>query len=261
MGCQSIVKIGDNLTFSITTHDPDTGVLTDADSAPIYRVYEDETGTPVLTGTMSKLDDAGTTGFYTELIACTAANGFEHGKSYTIYISATVDSDTGGICYAFKAITPGEDEWAYGTRTLTYVTTTVAAPTASNITVIRGDTWSISITGLGDMTGYTSIDLIVKDDPADLDDDAILWIRKNASGIGDGLLRINGVVGGLASNGSIAVDDLAAGDITITLQAVSSAAIVDSSYHHHIQKITSGVVLTQARGTFRVTEDIARAIS
>ena len=50
----------------------------------------------------AKLDDAATTGFYTETIACTAANGFEVGKTYTIYIEATVDSDKGGICYSFK---------------------------------------------------------------------------------------------------------------------------------------------------------------
>lgn len=103
MGCPSEVYIGDNLVFSICTHDPDTGHLTDADAAPIYRIYEEETAAAILTGTMTKLDDANTTGFYTELIACTAANGFEAGKSYTVYIEATVDSDTGGICYGFRA--------------------------------------------------------------------------------------------------------------------------------------------------------------
>lgn len=110
MGCPSEVEIGDNLVFSITTHDPDTGVLTDADSAPAYRVYEDEdtgTGTAgaglLFSGTMSKLDDANTTGFYTESIACTSGNGFENGRTYTIYIEATVDSDKGGICFGFKA--------------------------------------------------------------------------------------------------------------------------------------------------------------
>jgi hypothetical protein len=102
MGCQSSVIVGENLVFSICTHDPDTGVLTDADAAPTYRIYEEETSAAILTGTMTKLDDANTTGFYTELIACTTANGFEYRKSYTVYIEATVDSDTGGICYAFK---------------------------------------------------------------------------------------------------------------------------------------------------------------
>ena len=110
MGCPSSVEIGDNLVFSICTHDPDTGVLTDADSAPAYRVYEDETATAILTGTMATLDAGNTDGFYTELIACTTANGFEDGKTYTIYISATVDSDTGGICYGFKAYSNDADK-------------------------------------------------------------------------------------------------------------------------------------------------------
>jgi len=103
MGCPTEVEIGDNLVFSVTTHDPDTGVLTDADSVPTYRIYEDETDPPILTGSMAKLDDDDTTGFYTESIACTSGNGFENGKSYTVYIVATVDSDQGGISYGFKA--------------------------------------------------------------------------------------------------------------------------------------------------------------
>jgi hypothetical protein len=103
MGCPTEVEIGDNLVFSVCTHDPDTGVLTDADSMPTYRIYEDETATPILTGSMTKLDDANTTGFYTEGIACTSGNGFENGKTYTIYIVATVDSDQGAICFSFKA--------------------------------------------------------------------------------------------------------------------------------------------------------------
>lgn len=102
MGCPSECKLGENLVFSTVSHDPDTGVLTDADTVPTYRVYEDETATPLLTGSMAKLDDTNTTGFYTELIACTVANGFERGKTYTIYLTGTVDSDTGGITFAFK---------------------------------------------------------------------------------------------------------------------------------------------------------------
>ena len=106
MGCPSEVVIGNNLVFSVTTHDPDTGVLTDADTVPTYRIYEDETSTAILTGSMAKLDDTNTTGFYSELIACTAANGFESGKTYTVYIEATVDSDKGGICYGFRLESP-----------------------------------------------------------------------------------------------------------------------------------------------------------
>ena len=108
MGCPSEVEIGDNLVFSVCTHDPDTGVITDADAVPAYWIYEDETGVSINASTpnsdvMAKLDDAHTTGFYTESIVCSAANGYENGKTYTIYIEATVDSDKGGICFSFKA--------------------------------------------------------------------------------------------------------------------------------------------------------------
>jgi len=105
MGCPSFVIIGEDLKFSICTHDPDTGVLTDADAAPSYRIYEDETAGAILNGDMAKLDDGNTVGFYTEIIPCTIANGFEDRKTYTIYIEATVDSDTGGISYDFTAYT------------------------------------------------------------------------------------------------------------------------------------------------------------
>jgi hypothetical protein len=89
--------------FSICTHDADTGILTAAEAAPTYRIYEDEDATAILTGTLTALDDAvNTTGFYTELIAVTTANGFGVGKNYTVYIEATVDGNTGGIAYTFK---------------------------------------------------------------------------------------------------------------------------------------------------------------
>jgi hypothetical protein len=104
MGCQTEVVIGQNLTFTITTHDPATAALTDADAPPTYRVYERETGAPILNGTMALLDNAGTTGFYSEEIACTAANGFEDELSYNIYIEATVGGVTGGISFGFRAV-------------------------------------------------------------------------------------------------------------------------------------------------------------
>ena len=104
MGCQTEVYIGDDLTFTVNTHDPETGEASDADALPTYRVYEHETAAPILTGVMALLDAAGTTGFYAETIVCSALNGFEHGKSYSIYIEATVDSHPGTISYVFRAL-------------------------------------------------------------------------------------------------------------------------------------------------------------
>lgn len=95
-------KIDDNLTFAVNTHTPSTGAQTDADAVPSYHVYEDETATPLITGTMAKLNDANTTGYYSEQIALTAANGFEKGKSYNILIFAAVGGVTGGTNRNFQ---------------------------------------------------------------------------------------------------------------------------------------------------------------
>ena len=127
MGCPNFVIIGNNIKFSITTHDPDTGVATDADAIPTYRIYEDANETAILSGNMddgtgvgfNEFDDANTTGFYAKLIAATIANGFEDGKIYSVYINAEVDGDIGAISYEFTAytqlggITAGAIEWTY----------------------------------------------------------------------------------------------------------------------------------------------------
>lgn len=122
MGCPSEVEIGSDLVFSICTHNPETGALTWADADPIYRVYEDETQDPILTGTMSALDGANTTGFYVKKITCSSTNGFENDKTYSVYISATVNTFTGGICYGFKAYTQ-KTQLGTGAITWTYTLT------------------------------------------------------------------------------------------------------------------------------------------
>jgi hypothetical protein len=116
MGCPESVVIGEWLVFSVCTHDPTTGLLTDADLNPSYRIYEDETETPILTGTMTKLMDTGEAGTYTELIACTAANGFEAGKCYTVLVGATVNGNTGGTALAFLG---AEEEAREGLKKVT----------------------------------------------------------------------------------------------------------------------------------------------
>lgn len=93
--------IDDLLTFYLNTQRFDTGNATDADAAPSYRVYEDETGTAILTGTMALLDSSNTAGFYSEQITLSAANGFEVGKCYAIYIAATVNSVAGAMHHTF----------------------------------------------------------------------------------------------------------------------------------------------------------------
>jgi hypothetical protein len=157
MGCQSAVFLGDNLTFSICTHDADTGALTDASSPPTYRVYEDETAVPVLTGTMAKLDDANSTGLYTAQVACTTANGFEEGKSYTVYVEATVDGVTGGIAYGVGVVTKAG--YALSSAGVTAVWAEVMEGTITAVQAMRG----ILATAIGKLSGAATSTITIRD--------------------------------------------------------------------------------------------------
>lgn len=129
--------IDDLLTFCANTTRFDTGAATDADAAPAYRVYEDETGTPILTGTMALLDSTNTAGFYSEQITLSAANGFEVGKCYSIYISAAVNSVTGATHHNFqvgaKVNTTHAAGVAWGSGAITAASIAADAITAAKI--------------------------------------------------------------------------------------------------------------------------------
>ena len=129
MGCPRAVKQGSLLVFSVCTHDPDTGILTDADTAPTYRVYRGVETNAIRTGTMTKLDDANTAGFYVGAFPATSGNDFAPGQCYTIYIEATVDADTGGICYGFVVRSPDVVS-SGGGRTLDWVQLNAAVETS-----------------------------------------------------------------------------------------------------------------------------------
>jgi hypothetical protein len=83
------VRLGETAILDFLVYDAD-GVPTDADSTPTCAVFEDDTDTAILTPTVTKR--ASLTGHYRVPIAATTDNGFEVGKSYSIKISATVDS-------------------------------------------------------------------------------------------------------------------------------------------------------------------------
>ena len=108
-------KIDALLTFVCDTHSSTTAGQTDADSAPTYRIYEDETGTPILTGTMALLDDSNTVGFYSEQVTLSAANGFERGKSYHVRIHAIVGSVAANITHNFQIGAHVDLTWILGT--------------------------------------------------------------------------------------------------------------------------------------------------
>lgn len=84
---------GEVVHFDVTTCDPSTGAVTDADSAPGWKVFEEDSDTAIQSGTMTKRTTK--TGNYRASVTVSAGNGFDVGKWYSIVVSATVDSTTG----------------------------------------------------------------------------------------------------------------------------------------------------------------------
>ena len=135
--------------------------------------------------------------------------------------------------------------------------------TATNIIVKRGNTWAIGITGLGNLTGYTSLWFTAKSNPDDADSAAVLQIKKNASGTGDGLLYLDGVDVHVASSalGSITINDINAGNITIALDKSIAAQIFAATYYQDVQALITGTVTTPSAGNITVQADVTRAIA
>lgn len=161
-------KIDDLVTFTCNTHRVDTGEATDADSVPTYRVYEDETGTAILTGSMALLDSSNTAGFYSEQITLSAANGFEKGKSYNIYISATVNGVT-GTSSRFLQVEAEVDANRINWANVDGATTTVnlSGTTVKNATDVLSDTANIKTRLPAALSG----DGFIKADVKSIDDE------------------------------------------------------------------------------------------
>ena len=119
----------EDFVFTIQTVDGN-GEPIDADSAPSYDVYEDETGTAIDSGNLALLDPDNTDGFYSETLSLTTANGYERFKNYTIRIEATVSAVVIPIVFSFNAVGSAD----------TFSATTGALTTLSNFQAYTGVT-------------------------------------------------------------------------------------------------------------------------
>lgn len=123
-----------------------TGVATDATGTPTYRVYEvDGTDTVVDNGNCALVDDGNTVGFYRARGQCTAALGYEVGKSYEVRVAATVATIAGaGVVGRFTMLSAAVYDWLMGATAPNTVTPDAAGTLAAALTVIKGATWSAS---------------------------------------------------------------------------------------------------------------------
>lgn len=164
---------------------------------------------------------------------------------------------------AFISATLSTDIWNYPTRTLTQSGINVQAAVAgSEITIIKGNTIQLALIGLGSLVDYVSILFTVKHSYDDPDTSSLIQIKKNLSGINDGLLYINGVAG-TPANGSIAITSLPLGNITINLTAAECAKLSpDADLKYDVKLIQSAGVLqyTMRIGKFILASNVTQAV-
>lgn len=125
---------------------------------------------------------------------------------------------------------------------------------------VRGDTWSIELL-LADLTDYETIDFTVKEQHSDTDAHAILQVRKNESGLDDGLLILNKAGYATPADGSITIVNVPWGRVVVAVEADATKALEPRTFDYDAQVIyDTGAVYTYHDGVFRVTADVTRAV-
>lgn len=175
---------------------------------------------------------------------------------------AATDTKLGSTDISWSGTLAMPTMWGAGTRTLTSsAVTTIAQLAGSSITLTRGDTLSVAITGLGTFANYSNLYFTVKSRREDLDAASIIQIKKNTAGTGDGLTWLNGAAPTI-TEGSITIDDAVAGNITVMIKAASTALLVlaESGWDVQIVRSAGTPVSTLSSGVFIVVGDYTRAV-
>lgn len=211
----------------------------------------------------------------TAYITLTGTKG-EVGNGIYYYTNLATDADLGGQGL-LKITDPGAIQqnitvyigggfvWTAPIRTLTQSAASVAsAVSGAVLTVYRGVTWVIALTGLGSISDYSKIWFTVKEGEDDYDNQALVQVAKFLSGSGDGLLFLNGDTAATSGDGTIVIDDASAGDITITIDEAATAVLDRFKNIHYDVKIlrTGGDadLLSDGVEKFNISAGITRAI-
>lgn len=184
--------------------------------------------------------------------------------AYTrIYTGADFDTYTYHARASYTGATALDTDHVTGiagklTCTLTRVGAEVAATlSGDDITIRRGDSFSVSLTSLGDISGRTKLWFTVKEKASHADTAATFQIEETA-----GLLYIDGDDAETSGNGSITVDDEAAGDITVTLDEAETARLrPNNALVYDVQTLDDSDITTLAAGDAEVTADVTRAVA
>jgi hypothetical protein len=166
----------------------------------------------------------------------------------------------GGVVKTAISVNPQEvenpDVKTSSLTSLPAVATVAATVSGTALTLRRGETLAIPLTGLGNLTGRTKLYFTLKGQDKDTDAQAVIQIEETA-----GLLRLNGAAA-TAGQGSLTVTDVTGGAATVGLTATAAAALPPgSAYLWDVEVVTGTTVRTPVAGTAQVVSDITRATS
>lgn len=198
-----------------------------------------------------------------DLSTLTAASVWSYStRTLTSFGSLVSDIAAAVWGYATRTITSGgitaAEIWSYVSRTLTQTAAEVQeAMTGTNIVIHRGDTWSWSLTGLGNISARTKLYFTLKSSTIHADSDALVQVEETG-----GLLRLNGAAVESGDGGELAVDDETSGDITITLSAATTAQLTPApGLVYDVQMVTATGVDTLTQASATVTADVTRSVT
>lgn len=123
----------------------------------------------------------------------------------------------------------------------------------------RCTTWTVAITGVGNIAARTAFYFTIKRGTSENDEQALIQIEETA-----GLEVINGSSAGVtAGNGSIVVTDAVAGDFTVTLAAVESCKLTeeDGLFYDVKETLAASVPAPVTTGRFNIAPIVTGAIT
>ena len=129
------INLEDTIYVDFTTLKYADGVPTTLLGTPVLSVMDENNATPITSGVTVTVDRASVTGLNMAKIVATAANGYEQGKTYSLYISTgTVDGvSVVGVVLEYFTIGPG-------------------ATTTPRINTPAGRAYRLKVSGLADGT-------------------------------------------------------------------------------------------------------------
>jgi len=122
-------------------------------------------------------------------------------------------------------------------------------------TLLRGDTWTQPLSGLGILTGRTKLWFTAKMSTQDTDLQAVFQIEEAA-----GLLRLNGAAG-TPGDGSLVVVSEAGGTATVTLSAEATRQLGGAARLRWDCQVAFGATVnTRSSGWLTIPLDATRAV-